>query len=98
MIFITEEKELQLDNKCSLYFYSNLMPYNKKMLSILHKMEEEHKDVRHFAIDIDQFKSIIKRFDIISIPTTLLFKDGREEKRIVGIVLTSAMRSAYVDI
>jgi thioredoxin 1 len=98
MIFITEEKEIQLQNKCSLYFYSNWMPHNKKMLSILSKMEEENKDIQHMAIDIDQFKSVLKRFNISSIPTILLFKDGREKKRIVGIVLTSAMRSAYADI
>lgn len=99
MLFITNESEIQFDKgNYSIYFYSNWMPYHKKMLTILSKMEEKHKNVKHLAIDVEQFKTIIKRFNIESIPTVLLFRDGKEIKRIVGIVLTSAMRSAYADI
>ncbi len=99
MQFIIQENEIELNNGiCSVYFYSNWMPFHKKMLSILDKMENKYKDIKHLAIDIDQLKTVVKRFDIESVPTTLIFKDGKEIKRIVGIVLTSAMRSAYADI
>ena len=99
MQFIIRENEIELNNGiCSVYFYSNWMPFHKKMLSILDKMENKYKDIKHLAIDIDQLKTVVKRFDIESVPTTLIFKDGKEIKRIVGIVLTSAMRSAYADI
>lgn len=98
MLFVTDDKEIQFDSGvCSIYFYSNWMPFHKKMLTILSKMEDKHK-IKHLAIDVDQFSTITKRFNIDSIPTVLIFKDGKEVKRIIGIVLTSAMRSAYADI
>ena len=99
MLFVTEESQLELNNNiCVVYFYSNWMPFHKKMLSILNKMEDNYKDIKHLSVDVDQFKTIIKRFNIESIPTVLFFKNGKEVKRIVGIVLTSAMRSTYADI
>ncbi len=99
MIYITDEKEIDFnEGKVVLYFYSDWMPFNKKMLNMLAKMEEEHTNIRHLAINVDHLKLSIKRFDLESIPTVLLFNNGKEIKRITGVILTSAMRRAYADI
>lgn len=62
------------------------------------KMEEKHKDIEFIAIDTDHFKGLCKRFTIDQIPSVLIVKDGIEIKRITGLVLTSAFRSAFADI
>jgi thiol-disulfide isomerase/thioredoxin len=99
MNFLTEEENFQLGTKIqSLYFYASWMPYHKKMLVMIGKMEEKYPQIEFTAIDTDHFKGLCKRFSINSIPTVLIMKDGSEAKRISGMVLTSAFRSAFVDI
>lgn len=99
MIFISKEEEIQLnDQVLSLYFYAHWMPYHKKMLSMIGKMEEKHKNITFIAIDVDYFKQLCKRFNVISIPEILVLDNGKEIKRVNGLVLTSALKSVFADI
>jgi thiol-disulfide isomerase/thioredoxin len=99
MQFILHEEDLSFKSEIqSLYFYASWMPYHKKMLLMIEKMEEKYKNIDFFAIDVDQFKGLCKRFSIESIPTVLLIKSGEENKRINGLVMTSAFRSVFADI
>lgn len=99
MQFITQEEDIQIGNKLqALYFYASWMPYHKKFLTMIGKTEEKYKDVSFYAIDVDSFSNQCKRFSIDSIPTVLVLKEGKEIKRITGLVLTSAFKSAFADI
>lgn len=93
MNFILEEKDLILEGNLICYFYANWMPYHKKMVQILNKMEEKHNNVKFYAIDSDYFKSMNKRFNVDSLPTIIIFKDGKEVNRIKGVPMTSAVRA-----
>lgn len=99
MLFITREEEIQMDSPLLvLYFYAPWMPFHKKFLTMIGKMEEKYKNLPFFAVDVDEFNSQCKRFAIDSIPTVLILKDGKEAKRINGLTLTSAFKSAFADI
>ena len=99
MFFITSDTDLVLQDKIqSLYFYASWMPYHKKMLVMLDKMEDKYPNIDFIGIDIDFFKTFIKRFKIDSIPTVLLINNGKEIKRLNGLVLTSAIKSTFADI
>lgn len=98
MEFITDEKNISPKGDIVYYFYANWMPYHKKMVDILNKMKEEHNYVKFEAIDVDSFKNTIKRFNIASLPTIVIFKNDREVRRIVGIPMTSAVRAILNDI
>lgn len=99
MLFISDESELILQDKIqSLYFYASWMPYHKKMLTMLSKMEEKYPDIDFISVDVDFFKNFIKRFKIESIPTIILLNNGKEINRINGLVLTSAIKKAFADI
>lgn len=99
MQFITKEEELKTDSKIlSLYFYAHWMPYHKKMVTMISKMEEKHKNITFLAIDVDHFKPLCKRFNVTSIPEVLVLVNGEEIKRINGLVLTSAFKSVFADI
>lgn len=97
MIFITEESDLCFDGMSVLYFYASWMPFHKKMLLMIDKMEQRYTHIKFYAINTDIFKTICIRFSINSIPTVLIF-DKKELKRINGLVLTSAFKSAFADI
>lgn len=99
MLFITREEEIRMDLPLqTLYFYASWMPYHKKFLTMISKMEEKYKDIVFSAVDVEAFSNQCKRFSIESIPTVLILKDGKEVKRINGLTLTSAFKSAFADI
>jgi thioredoxin-like negative regulator of GroEL len=98
MIFIAEEKELVLKGDFILYFYASWMPFYNKMLTMLTKIEQKYKDKTFFCIDTDAFSPTCKRFSITNIPAILLFKENCEEKRISGVVLTSALKNIFQQI
>lgn len=99
MQFVTQEEDIQMDRPLqALYFYASWMPYHSKFLTMISKMEDKYKDISFFAIDVEAFKNQCKRFSIDSIPTVLILKGGKEVKRINGLTLTSAFKSAFADI
>lgn len=97
MIFITEQefeyKELQ-----SLYFYSTWMPFHKKMCIMIDKIESSYSDMQFLAIDVDAFPNLCKKFKVDSVPTVIILNNGQEKKRIIGLPMTSAIKSVYNDI
>lgn len=98
MNFITNEKDLINYHTQALYFYAPWMVYHKKMLIMIDKMENKYKDIKFFAIDVDTFKVLCKRYNVNSIPTVLLIKNGNEVKRVDGMVMTSAFKAIFADI
>lgn len=99
MLFVTSESEIKLEDSFQgLYFYASWMPYHKKMLVMIDKMEDKFKNIKFMAIDIDSFKNQVIRFNIDSIPTVIILDNGKEVKRINGLVLTSAFKRAVADI
>jgi len=98
MIFITKDEDLDLSSeKNSIYFFGRWMPYHKKMLVMLDKIEEKYSDVKFYAIDVDMFKNMCKRFSIDSVPTILIL-NGNKKRRIVGTILMSAIKAVFADI
>ena len=99
MLFLLAEEELKIGTSVqALYFYAPWMPFHSKFLTMISKIEDKYKDIMFSAIDVDSFKNQCKRFSVDSIPTVLILKDGKEVKRINGLTLTSAFKSAFADI
>lgn len=52
---------------------------------VLHELaNEQSADLRVAQIDVDDNASITRRYDVMSMPTLILFVDGRERRRLVG--------------
>ena len=97
MKYLLSEQDLKISGDTALYFYASWMPFHKKMVTMIGKIEEKFK-YNFIGIDVDNFKSLCKIHNITSVPTVLAFKGDKEVKRIIGITLTSAFKSAFVDI
>lgn len=76
------------------------MPFHKKMLKMIEKIELRYKKnkIAFYAVDVEQFKSLCKRYSVESIPTVVIFRDCCEVKKIEGLVMTAAFRNAFIDI
>lgn len=101
MIFIIDPKEIKV-SRCvyGLYFYASWMPFHKKMLNMISNIEEKYKDksINFYAIDTDNYKDICKKYEVTSIPYIIVGKNGKEVKRIDGVVMASAFKKVFSDI
>lgn len=99
MIFCTQESDLKFETKIvSLYFYASWIPYHNKISNMIDQLQMKYKDISFFAIDADYFKGLCKRFNITSIPEVVILVDGKNTKRINGLILPSVFRSVFGDI
>jgi thioredoxin 1 len=51
---------------------------------ILEEIATERADVRIVSINVDDNHQTAARFDVLSIPTLILFRNGAEAKRVIG--------------
>jgi thioredoxin 1 len=56
----------------------------RMMEPVLHEVAAEYDTVTVGKLNVDENPGIATRFDILSIPTLLVFKDGQVVKKIVG--------------
>ena len=51
---------------------------------ILEEIQAEREDLRIVSINVDDNQQTAARYEILSIPTLLLFRDGEIVKRVIG--------------
>jgi thioredoxin 1 len=57
----------------------------KMIAPVLEEIAEEHAGkVRIAKLNIDDNLDVTRRFDVMSIPTLILFKDGEPKARLIG--------------
>ena len=64
-----------------------------KMLSpVVDEVAEEVISVKVAKVNVDEQQSLAARFDVMSIPTLIVFKDGKEVRRSVGVIPKEAVK------
>jgi thioredoxin 1 len=56
----------------------------KLMNPILDEVEKEYPDLTITRIDIDSDKEMVEQYNVQSVPTYVILKDGKEVDRIIG--------------
>jgi thioredoxin 1 len=51
---------------------------------ILEEIAAERQDIRVVSLNVDDNQQTAARYEVLSIPTLILFKDGGEAKRVIG--------------
>jgi len=51
---------------------------------ILEEMDAERDDIRIVSINVDENQQTAAKYEVLSIPTLILFRGGQAAKRIVG--------------
>lgn len=66
----------------------------KMLTPIFESLSKEMSDKVDFAkLDIDRSLEIAQQYKIVSVPTTIIFKNGREVQRIVGFIPKEQLKS-----
>ena len=80
-----EDEVLNSDKITIIDFYADWCGPCKMMAPIINKIAEENNDIKVGKLNVDESGEIAGQFNIMSIPTILLFRNGKEFKRFVGV-------------
>ena len=58
----------------------------KMLAPTIEEIAKENSDIKVCKVDIDENPELAQRFQIMSIPTLVAIKDGKEVNRSVGVV------------
>jgi len=73
------------------YFTADWCAPCKKVKPIVEELNREQTDAKFQIIDVDIEMELAKSFDIRSVPTFILMKDGTEINRITGAQTRSSL-------
>ena len=65
-------------------FYAMWCGPCRMLAPILEELSEE-VETPIYKVDVDECENLARRFGILSIPTMILFKDGKEVEKITGL-------------
>jgi glutaredoxin-like YruB-family protein len=82
------EKNLKESNKpVALYFHGSFSPVSEKVLTRCKNLSENgsiSNDVNCFSVDVEKVKGLHKQYNIETVPTLLIFKDGSPKEWVIG--------------
>lgn len=81
-----EEEVLNSTKTVVIDFYATWCGPCKMYTPIVEEFSKENEDIKVVKIDIDETQDIAFEYNVMSIPTTIIIKEGKEVDRAVGII------------
>src|SRR3989338_7080368 len=78
------DKEIKSDKLVVVDFWASWCGPCKAMSPILEDLSKEMKNVVFAKVNVDENTDLPSKLGIMSIPTFVVFKDGKEVERIIG--------------
>lgn len=80
------EKEVINENgMVFIDFYATWCMPCKAMSSTIEEIAKEYKEIKFVKIDIDKNEELAIKYNVMSIPTMMIMKDGKVTKTFVGV-------------
>ncbi len=79
-----EKEVLGFSGTVLLDFYADWCGPCQMLSPIVKAVSEEYPDVKFFKVDVDKDPELAVKFGIVSIPTLIVFKDGKPASQSVG--------------
>ena len=80
-----EEEVLDSDKTTIIDFYADWCGPCKMMSPIIDSIAEENNNIKVGKLNVDEAQNIAIKYNVMSIPTIIVFKNGIENKRFVGV-------------
>lgn len=87
MIYLEKEQEfnnLIEDEKALVDFYATWCGPCQLISPIIEEIAKENKNIKVIKIDVDKFPELSRKYGIMSIPTLMVFSEGKEVKKHIG--------------
>ena len=84
-----EEEVVKSDKPVLLDFWAPWCGPCQMLSPIVDKIAAEHDEIKVGKVNVDDNEELAMKFKTMSIPTLLVFKDGNEVNRSVGVISKS---------
>ena len=81
----TFENELKADVPVLVDFYADWCGPCHMLAPILEDISSERSNVKIVKVNVDEAEKVSQQFGVMSIPTLIVFKDGKEVSKKVGL-------------
>ncbi|MBQ2937334.1 MAG: thioredoxin [Clostridia bacterium] len=81
-----KEEVLNSDKTVLIDFYADWCGPCKMFSPIVESVAAENENVKVVKIDVDNEQDLAIKYQVMSIPTTVVIKNGQEINRVVGMV------------
>ena len=66
-------------------FYADWCGPCKMLSPIIDEIAEERTDITVGKVNVDENNSLAAKYNVMSIPTMIIFKNGKEQARVIGV-------------
>lgn len=82
------------EGNCFVLFYADWCVFCNRFKPIFEKASEtDYATARYYQINVDMCPQAADEFDVLSLPTVIVFDNGREVERITGAVSIEKLHS-----
>lgn len=93
-----EAKVLQAAGPVLLDFYQASCPPCRALEPRLERVAERYTGrVPVYRVDIDRDLAVAERFGVMSLPTVLVFRDGKEIERLDGLITEADLAATFAE-
>jgi len=75
---------LKSDKPVIVDFYADWCGPCKMLAPIMEQIAAENPDINVYKVDVDKEVDLARKFNVMSIPTVISFKDGKINKQALG--------------
>lgn len=86
---ISTAAEIPANGKVVIDFFATWCGPCRRIAPAFEEMEKEFQDVTFLKVDVDLAPGLSAEYDIGSIPTFVIFKDGKAVKKIEGAAIAA---------
>ena len=83
------EEVLNSDKTVLVDFYADWCGPCKMFSPVVEAVAEENEDIKVVKVNVDNAQDLAIKYQVMSIPTTVVIKEGQEVNRVVGMVSKS---------
>ena len=88
-----EEEVLKSDNTVLVDFYADWCGPCKAMSPIIEEISEEESTIKVGKVNVDESGELAMKYEIESIPTIMIFKNGNLSKTFIGVTEKERIKS-----
>ena len=89
-----EREVLNSDKTVIIDFYADWCGPCKIMSPVIDKIAEERTDIKVGKINVDENQELAMKYNVMSIPTILIFKNGNISKTFIGVISKQEIEEA----